>query len=95
MRLRPEPTPRGPRITRDVLQEEVERWLIDLGVYNIPVNRRCAAENLTFSALRAMRGSELGAGASAVLSRESADTAGRRLRRAAQLFVNLADRLED
>lgn len=95
MRLRPEPSPKGPWITRTVLEDTIESWLTDLGVYSIAVNRRCAAENLTFSALRAIRGSELGSGASAALNHVSADTAGRRLRRTAQLFVNLADRLED
>jgi hypothetical protein len=95
MRLRPTPVPKTPVLDRAGLTAAVERWLGLGGVYRNPTNRRSAAENLTFATLRVMRGSEITSSAAVALTHVSAETSARRLRRAAALFTELADRLED
>jgi hypothetical protein len=83
-------------MTAALLTLGIEGWLADESVYRITKNRANAAENLTWAVMRVFRGSNLGGGgASTVLNDLDAKTATRRLRRAAELFENLADRLED
>jgi hypothetical protein len=77
------------------LQAGIEDWLTEEGVYQIARNRRAASENLQYATLRIMRGSEQAESSSRLLGTIKAVEAARRLRRAAKLFENLADRLED
>ncbi len=95
MKLRPTPVPQSQRVTPIGLIEQIEVWLQDEHVYQIEVNRRKAAENLSYAAVRVLRGSDQGHAGSSVLAGAVAETSARRLRRAAKLFTNLADRLED
>jgi hypothetical protein len=93
VRLRPEPKPKSERLTGPALITAIDTWLDD--IYSIPANQRGAASNLNYATLRVLRGSETSRGTSAILTDVDATTAARRLRRAAALFVDLADRLED
>jgi hypothetical protein len=52
MRLNPRPTPQAPELTVAVLHDEVEDYLTSYGTYTNEMNRRKAAENLTYAALR-------------------------------------------
>jgi hypothetical protein len=94
MRLNPRPTPQAPELTVAVLHDEVEDYLTSYGTYTNEMNRRKASENLTYAALRIMRGADLKQSSSTCLLTVRSDQAARRLRRAAAMFESLAERLE-